>query len=148
LIARSVTSSYRLLPVARPLIARSVTSSRVRLTPVARRATSMANELVRAAGRSVRSAMTRTPRDQEPATAFSNGTLTVPHPSGASAAARPRVTNIVVRHHGPSMCICHWCGMRRTRLWNNEKGAYQCHFCPVDRSGGYRDHHRLHADHL
>ncbi|CAN0274429.1 unnamed protein product, partial [Ectocarpus sp. 4 AP-2014] len=124
-------------------------SSRVRLTPVARRATSMASELVRAAGRSVRSAMTRTPRDQAPAKAFSNGTLTVPRPSGVSAAARPRVTDIVVRHHdGPCMCICHWCGRRRTRLWNNDKGVYQCHFCPVDWSGGSRVHHRLHADHL
>ncbi|CAN0341455.1 unnamed protein product, partial [Ectocarpus sp. 12 AP-2014] len=94
-INTTITRSYRLLPVARRLIARSVTSSRVRLTPVARRATSMANELVRAAGRSVHNAVARTPRDQEQAEAFSNGTLTVPH-RGASAAARPRVTNIVV----------------------------------------------------
>ncbi|CAM9217584.1 unnamed protein product, partial [Ectocarpus sp. 12 AP-2014] len=147
-INSTITRSYRLLPVARRLIVRSVTSSRVRLTPVARRATSMANELVWAAARSVRNAVTRIPRDQEPAGAFSNRTLTVPHPSGASPPARPRVTNIVVRHRGPSMCICHWCGRRSTALWNNDKGVYQCHFCPVDWSGGSTVHHRLHADHL
>ncbi|CBJ28374.1 hypothetical protein Esi_0104_0013 [Ectocarpus siliculosus] len=89
-INSSITHSYRLLPVARRLVAGSVTSSRVRLTPMARRATSMANELVRAAGRSVRNAMAPTPRDQEPAKSFFNRTLSVPHPSNASAAAGAR----------------------------------------------------------
>ncbi|CAM9437212.1 unnamed protein product, partial [Ectocarpus sp. 12 AP-2014] len=89
-INSSITRSYRLLPVARRLIARSVTSSRVRLTPVARRATSIANELVRAAGRSVRNATTRTPRDQEMPKVFSNRTLSVPHRSDASAVAGAR----------------------------------------------------------
>ncbi|CAN0101864.1 unnamed protein product, partial [Ectocarpus sp. 12 AP-2014] len=147
-VSISITRSYRLLPVARRLIARSVTSSRVRLTPVARRAASMANELVRAAGRFVRNAMTHTPWDQEPAKPSSNRTLSVPDPSGAPAAARPRVTNSVLLHQDEaSMLICFGCGSRRTRLWNQAHRSYQCQACPMDWSGGARVHHRLLEDH-
>ncbi|CAN0422196.1 unnamed protein product, partial [Ectocarpus sp. 12 AP-2014] len=147
-VSISITRSYRLLPVARRLIARSVTSSRVRLTPVARRAASMANELVRAAGRSVRNAMTHTPWDQEPAKPSSKSTLSVPDPSGAPAAARPRVTNSVLLHQDEaSMLICFGCGSRRTRLLNQAHRSYQCQACPMDWSGGARVHHRLLEDH-
>ncbi|CAM9404414.1 unnamed protein product [Ectocarpus sp. 6 AP-2014] len=147
-VSISITRSYRLVPVAKRLIARSVISSRVRLTPMARRATSMAHELVRAAGRSVRNAMAHTPRDQEPAKPSSNRTLSVPDPSGAPAAARPRVTNSVLLHQDEaSMLICFGCGMRRTRLLDQYHRSYQCQACPRDWSGGARVHHRLLEDH-
>ncbi|CBN79660.1 hypothetical protein Esi_0321_0020 [Ectocarpus siliculosus] len=143
-----ITRSYRLLPVARRLIARGVISSRVRLTPMARRATSMALELVRAAGRSVRNAMTHTPWDQEPVKPSSHRTLSAPDPSGAPAAARPRVTNSVLLHQDEaSMPICFGCGMRRTRLLDQYHRSYQCQACPIDWSGGARVHHRLLEDH-
>ncbi|CAM9492703.1 unnamed protein product, partial [Ectocarpus fasciculatus] len=156
-----ITSGYRLLPVARRFIARGVTSSRVRLTPMARRATSIANELIRAAGRSVRNAMTPTPRDQGPsARPLSNETLLVPHPSGASAAAETRrdiapcrSCHRSIRHYDEaSMVICDMCGSRRTRLDNPFRPRlYQCHACPADLCGlcGLpRVRHTLDADHL
>ncbi|CAM9468438.1 unnamed protein product, partial [Ectocarpus fasciculatus] len=152
-----ITSSYRLLRVARRLIARGATSSRVRLTPMARRATSITDELVRAAGRSVRNAVTPTPRDQGPARLLSNETLSVPHPSGASAAAGARQDcgpcyRSILHYDEASMKTCDMCGCRRTRLWNpHYPRLFQCHACPADLCGlcGLpRVRHTLQADRL